>query len=409
MIRALRLKFTALSMAALAVLLVVIVAGMNLLNYNTVIQEADDILSVLSQNRGSFPEFLDEKKGGMPKHMSPETPYESRFFSVLLNDDGNVIQTDTSRIKAVDPADALAYAASALQQGRSQGFVEEYRFVCTAEDDTLRLTFLDCGRKLHSFRTFLMASIAMAVVGFVVFSLVILFFSGKLLRPVAESYEKQKRFITDAGHEIKTPLTIISADVDVLELELEGENEWLSDIRRQAGRLSALTNDLVYLSRMEECAEPMPMIEFPFSDVVSETAASFQALAQTQEKDLRCDIQPMLTLNGSEKAIRQLVNILLDNALKYSPTGAAIRLSLMPQGRQMKLTVFNPTETPIPKDDLDVLFDRFYRLDASRSSQTGGYGIGLSVAKAIVTAHGGKIRASTQDGRSLQITAVFPQ
>lgn len=409
MIKKLRLKFTALSMAALAVLLVVIITGMNLINYKAVVQDADDILSVLSQNRGSFPEFDDGKKGGIPKNMSPETPYESRFFSVVLDGKGGVIQTDTSRVKTVDQETAIDYAAQAFLSGQHRGFLDKYRFQRNSEGDRVRLTFLDCGQKLTAFQNFLFASIAMAVAGFAVFSLVILFFSGRLLRPVAESYEKQKRFITDAGHEIKTPLTIIRADADVLEMELEEENEWLTDIRKQASRLSALTNDLVYLSRMEEAEEPMPQIEFPFSDVVSETAASFQALAQTQEKDFHCEIQPMLTLNGSEKAIRQLVNLLLDNALKYSPAGGTVRLTAQRQGRQLKLTVFNHTTAPIPKESLVLLFDRFYRLDASRSSQTGGYGIGLSVAKAIVTAHGGKIRASSQDGQSLEITAVFPQ
>lgn len=407
MIRKLKIKFTVLSMTALLVLLCVIVAGMNILNYNAVVQDADDILGVLSLNRGSFPDFDGDKKGDMPKNMSPETPYESRYFSVLMTDDAEVILIDTSRIKAVDTKEAITYAEEAIQRNTSRGFIGNYRFFCDANGETIRLTFLDCGRKLDSFRTFLLASIAMALGGFAIFFFVILFFSGKILRPVAESYEKQKRFITDAGHEIKTPLTIIKADIDVLEMEL-GENEWLEDIQKQSQRLSSLTNDLVYLSRMEEADTPLPMIEFPLSDVVSETAASFQALAQTQEKDFQCEIQPMLSLNGSEKAIRQLVNILLDNALKYSPAQGHVSLSLQKQGRQIRLTVFNTTASPVSKENLGQIFERFYRMDASRNAQTGGYGIGLSIAKAIVTAHNGKIRAATQDGQSLEITAAFP-
>lgn len=247
----------------------------------------------------------------------------------------------------------------------------------------------------------------MSLIGYISFFVVILFFCGKILKPVTESYEKQKRFITDAGHEIKTPLAIIKADADVLEMEY-GENEWLDGIQAQIKRLSSLTADLVYLSKMEEADNTLPMIEFPFSDVVLETAQSFHALAQTQEKQFTFHVPPMLSYNGNEKAIRQLVNILLDNALKYSPEQGYVYLDVQKQHRQIQLTVFNTTEQPIKKENLEHLFDRFYRADASRNSQTGGYGIGLSVAQAIVTAHSGKITASTKDNLSLEISISFP-
>lgn len=408
MIRKIKIKFIILSMTALFVLLSLIVTGMNVVNYNAVVKESDDILAVLSKNRGAFPDLDDGKKEIVPPNMSPETPYESRFFSVLMNGDGDVIQANTSRIKVVDTQMAIEYANQAFQEKKSRGFIGSYRFVRNSEENTIRITFLDCGRKINAFHTFLFASIAMASAGYAAFFVVILFFSGRIIRPIVESYEKQKRFITDAGHEIKTPLTIIHADVDVLEMEF-GENEWLDDIQKQTKRLSALTNDLVYLSRIEESDDAMQMIEFPFSDVVSEAAASFQALAQTQEKSFRCDIQPMLSYVGNEKAIRQLVNILMDNALKYSPSRGTVSIQAEKQGRQIQLTVFNTTLTPVPKDQLNLIFERFYRIDSSRSTQTGGYGIGLSVAKAIVSAHKGKIRAATQDGQSLEITVQFPQ
>lgn len=408
MIRKIKIKFIILSMTALFVLLSLIVTGMNVVNYNAVVKESDDILAVLSKNRGAFPDLDDGKKEIVPPNMSPETPYESRFFSVLMNGDGDVIQANTSRIKVVDTQMAIEYANQAFQEKKSRGFIDSYRFVRNSEENTIRITFLDCGRKINAFHTFLFASIAMASAGYAAFFVVILYFSGRIIRPIVESYEKQKRFITDAGHEIKTPLTIIHADVDVLEMEF-GENEWLDDIQKQTKRLSALTNDLVYLSRIEESDDAMQMIEFPFSDVVSEAAASFQALAQTQEKSFRCDIQPMLSYVGNEKAIRQLVNILMDNALKYSPSRGTASIQAEKQGRQIQLTVFNTTLTPVPKDQLNLIFERFYRIDSSRSTQTGGYGIGLSVARAIVSAHKGKIRAATQDGQSLEITVQFPQ
>lgn len=404
MIKKLQGKLIALAMAALLALLIVIVISMNVINYNTVIAEADQTLSMMANNSGSFPDFAENKHFS---NMSPELPYESRYFSVLLGKNSEVLQANTGRIKAVDTEQAINYATQVAAGKKDRGFVDDYRFLRYSEGTATRITFLDCGRKIETCQTFLVISCSISAAGLVLFFFVVLFFSNRIIRPVAESYEKQKQFITNAGHELKTPLTIIRADADVLEMEL-GENEWLTDIQQQAERLAGLTNDLVYLSRMEERTDDLPMIEFPVSDVIGETAASFKALAQTQGKTFRCEIQPMLSVRGNEKAIRQLVSILLDNALKYSPENGAIRLSLERQTKTVQLSVYNTTENVISKESLTLLFERFYRMDQSRNSQTGGYGIGLSVAKAIVQAHNGRIQAKTEDGNSLQITVALP-
>ena len=405
MIKRLKIKFVILSVASLFALLLVIVTGMNVINYNSILKESDDILYLLSQNHGAFPDEPGKKKK-LPPDMSPELPYESRYFSVLLNQTGDIIYTETSRIISVDTSMAISYADAVTESGTNRGFIDQFRFVLTSEGDTTRITFLDCGRKLDTYHSFLFSSICMALTGFVIVSIIIFFFAGKFIRPIAESYEKQKRFITDAGHEIKTPLTIINANADVLEMDI-GENECLEDIRQQAKRLTTLTNDLVYLARMEESENRLQMIEFPVSEIVQETAMSFKTPVQAQEKKFTCEVQPMLSMRGNDKAIRQLVSILMDNALKYSPAGGSILLRFIKQNKTLFLTVYNTTETAIDSMNLDHVFDRFYRLDPSRNSRTGGHGIGLSVAKAITAAHGGKIKADTKDGHSFQITVAF--
>ena len=407
MIQKIRIRFISLAMAALFVLLAVIVTGINIINFNAISENADEKLELLSGNRGTFPEFGHGKKWHMPHNMTLETPHESRYFSVLLSSDGDVIRTDTRHIKAVDAETAVQFAHQAVSTDRVSDYIDHYRFRISSEDDALRITFLDCGREFSSFRSFMLISVCMALAGYGAFFFVILFFSNCLLRPITESYEKQRQFITNAGHEIKTPLAIINADVDVLAMEY-GENEWLEGIQAQVKRLAGLTNDLVYLSRMEETEEKLQMIEFPFSDVVSETAQTFQGIAQATGKQFQCRVEPMLSLNGNEKSIRQLVNILLDNAMKYSPEGGKVVLSAERQGRYIQLSVWNNTIVAVEKQHLSHIFERFYRLDSSRSTQTGGYGIGLSVAKAIVTAHNGKISAATQDGHSLQILVQLP-
>ena len=407
MIQKLRRKFIILALAALFVLLAVIVAGMNILNYRSVVKEADTTLTILSENGGTFPVVSEERPRWLPKDMSQEILYESRFFSALLARDGEVVYADMSKIYMVDRETAEKYIKAALGEDGEVGFVEDFRYMMVQEEQFTRITFLDCGRKLDLFHDFVFQSILISLIGYVLTAVIICILAGRFVRPVAESYERQKRFITDAGHEIKTPLTIISANVDLLEMDT-GANPSLSDIRQQTGRLRDLTNDLVYLSRMEEAAGKLPMVDFPLSEVVSETAESFVTLAASQEKELICRIEPLLSLRGNDKAIARLVSILLDNAIKYSPKGSQIELNLQKQGRRILLWVGNRSNTPITAENLRHVFDRFYRTDASRNSETGGHGIGLSMAQAIVNEHGGKIGASSPDGESFVVTASFP-
>lgn len=408
MIRKLKRKFIVLALTALFVLLAFIVIGMNLLNYRSVVKEADATLFLLSMNRGAFPEGGGMRPDWLPKDMSPETPYESRFFSVLVDGSGQIVRTDTSRIFAVDESIAIRYANEVLEGGGGSGFVNEFRYTSFKEGEFTRITFLDCGRKLDLFWNFVIFSVLMALAGYVVTALVICFVAGRFVRPVAESYDRQKRFITDAGHEIKTPLTIIRANVDLLQMDLGEENESLEDIRQQSERLSGLTNDLVYLAKIEESQGTLPMVEFPVSEVVSDTALPFRTLAQSQKKELDCTIQPLLSMKGNDKAVSRLVSILLDNAIKYSPEESTVSLTLEKQGRHLQLSVRNQSVVPIRQEDLKHVFERFYRMDSSRNSETGGHGIGLSMAQAIVEDHGGNIRASSPDGVGFVVTASFP-
>ncbi|MGN0452225.1 MAG: sensor histidine kinase [Ruminococcus sp.] len=411
MIRKLKIKFIVLAMSALFCLLGIIVTGMNVINYNSVVAESDEILSLLSQNKGVFPD-MNKGKGGkpngrIPPELSLETPYESRYFSVTVNSSGEIIDANTSHIASVDKETAMEYAQKVTSKEKSKGFIGDYRFLVYSEPDGTRILFLDCGRKLDAFHSFLYTSIVMALAGFAAVFIIIFILSGKILKPIIESYEKQKQFITDAGHEIKTPLTIINANVDILEMELGESNESIQDIKQQTKRLRSLTDDLVMLTRMEEAEASLQKIEFPLSEVVAEAARPFVSLAESNEKKLAFNIQPMLSFKGNDKAISQLVYILLDNALKYSPSGSTVTLTLTKKGRTIYLTAFNTTETEVNCEQLKFVFDRFYRTDNSRNSETGGHGIGLSVAKAIVTAHGGSISAFTRDGHSFSVTAEF--
>ena len=407
MIKQLKIKFIVMSMLAVTGLLVIIVVGMNLINYNATIKEADMVLELLSHNKGSFPNFRGDKNDGMPHNMHPELPYESRYFSVLINKNGNLIQINTGKIASVNSSKAIKYAQEAVESNSDKGFADEFRYIKYFEGDNIRITFLDCGRKLDLVRQFVVISIGMALVGLFIVFWIIFLCSGRIIKPMAESYKKQKAFITDAGHEIKTPLTIISANVDLIEME-SGNNECLCDIRQQTKRLCELTDELVSLARMEEDDKSMKVIDFPLSDVVMEAVLAFKTPARNQKKEIVCEISPLISLKGNDKKISQLVNILMDNALKYSPENSRIIFEMSRQNRMVIMSVINTATNEIDRNKIKNVFDRFYRMDSSRNSQTGGHGIGLSLAKAIVTAHNGKITADSPDGHLFRVTVSIP-
>ena len=221
---------------------------------------------------------------------------------------------------------------------------------------------------------------------------------------MAESIEKQKQFISDAGHEIKTPITIISANVDVLEL-LEGENEWILSIRHQIKRLTELVQGLLNMAKMEE-QEKLEFVRFCMNDLVKKEAEVFEVLAQAEEKEIKINIDSEVWCVGEEKSIQQLINILLDNAIKYSNKRSDIEITVRQQKKGIRLEIENIGED-VPVEELDKLFDRFYRMDSSRARETGGYGIGLAMAKAIVERHKGKIWAESTDRNKIKFIVLF--
>ena len=432
MINKLKRKFLVIGTVFMFVLMAVLVFTMNIVNYRDVTADADSVLDVLinpdvpfddDRQDGNRPDGdrqdedrQDENRQNrnrpekaedfVPRGMSPEVLYESRFFVADVSSDGEIIQSNLSRIVSVDEDSAKDYIKKALNSNKERGFIGSFRYLKVTGDGQTKILFLDCGRKLDSFKSFLWISVTVGFGGCIAVFIAFVFTAGKIVAPIAESYETQKRFISDAGHEIKTPLTIINANVDLLQTDEESEE--LSDIRQQTKRLTELTNNLILLSKMEESEHTLQKIDFPLSDLVSETAGTFRALAATNSIDLEVGVAPGVTLNGSPDAVRQLISILLENAVKYSPEGGKISLQLTARKKSAIITVSNTTKEIISEGDLQNIFDRFYRSDVSRNSETGGHGIGLSIAKAIVEAHGGDIEASTETGKDFTICAVLP-
>ncbi len=444
MIRKLQNKFIVISMLSMLLVLTVIIGSINIINYRQLIEDADHILHILSENDGEFPkdrprpdsrepqggnsspDFKDglvdnaspdprEPQGNnssTPKKpklhsmdMSPEMPFETRYFSVVLTENGNVSSTNVQKVAAIDNEDANAYALRAWKRQQTSGFLSSYRYLMKHTPEGTRIIFVDCTRNLSTFRAFLFTSILVSILGLLSVFVLVLFFSRLVMKPVAESYEKQRQFITDAGHEIKTPLAIIEANRELLEMEY-GENEWNNSIQRQTARLADLTDGLIYLSRMEEAEKHLQHMDFSISALAEETAQSFQTLADLQDRHFSVEIEPLLSYCGDESSIHRLFSILIDNAIKYSPPQGTVKVTLNKRGKNIQFMVYN-TVAHLSAESLPFLFDRFYRADCSRNSETGGYGIGLSIARAITDAHKGKISAKSTDGQSLLITVIL--
>ena len=432
MIKQLKKRVVTAAMISVTVVLIVIIGAINILNYHSIANDLDAILLDIHRLDGNFPEEDDITTGTDDNFLqkiikviqfSPNESYKDSYFSMTYSDGSfdNFVHIDRSRAEEL--------AKKALDHKDKYGFIFEftgiYRFYIDEEyipeveseneDEPIeneerlpsytRLTFIDATITMQYFYTFFGLSATVSLVSLLIIFVMMMIFAQNIIAPMAESYEKQKRFITDAGHDIKTPITIIDADREILEMDI-GENEWLDDIKKQTKRLTKLTNDLIYLSRMEEGTDIKELSSFSLSEVCREEAESFSAVAKKRELEISGDIEESIDINGSEEDVRKLLAILFDNAIKYAKEGTDIGINVRKHGRLATVTISNVAEN-MTEDHCKRMFDRFYRADSSRGSG-GGFGIGLAMAQAIVLSHNGKIGAELSDDKVLSISATFP-
>lgn len=412
------IRIATLSVAAVMLLLTVI---LNAANFISTDHDLRDTLTLIYENEGTIPTARRaETDGGQtppekpeapeapPEQARPsgpftaETPYSTRYFVLRYQDDGTLTLADLANIAAVSAKDTGEYLAAAVRRGEGYGYCGQYRFFAAhIGDDRNMAIFLDGYQAFRALKLVLVWSLAAdAVCTLLVFLLVVLL-SRRAIDPVVRSARQQKQFITDASHELKTPITVIATSLKVLEIEV-GQQKWIDKARAQTEKLTALVNSLVTLSRMDEETSPLKREPFPISDAVRETAESFTELAASGGHALTMDVSPDLTCCGDEYAVRQLVSILLDNAVKYAAPDSPIRLTLAKSRRGVTLTVSNRCEDA-GHIDTSRLFDRFYRADPARSGGN-GFGIGLSIARGIAEGHRGSITAAVT-GDTITFTA----
>ena len=416
MIKKLERRLVLVATAVLAAVLILTLTVVNLVNYTHITAKADRTLSYIAEHDGQIPEVGTDKrpyhekkppegddgKTPPPSDFSPETPFSTRYFTVSKTAESTTVNTE--HIAAIDRETAILYA-EAIAEGKSVGYYHQYRYLVTLTEDGIFYAFLDCENDLRNFNSFLKNSIFLGLAGMVVVFLLILLFSGIAVKPFEKAYAGQKRFVTDASHELKTPLTVIRSAGEVIAME-HGEDEWTETIRHQIDRLSALTDKLVFLARMDEGQGKLQTYEFSVSDVAIEVTQAFRTLSRAKAIPFLCEIEPGRTVTGDESLMGTLISLLLDNAFKYASPNGEIRFTLAAKGKHTEITVSNPVDQA-PTEDLNLLFERFYRPDASRSSATGGFGIGLAQAQSIVLAHKGKIGVKYENGL-IRFTVILP-
>lgn len=417
MLKKLQRRFVLIAMTALSFLLLVQLFAVNVVNIYQRDSELCDILKIIADNNGSLPQSFDEHMqddlGGFfikpfaPIEFNIETPYSTRYFVVEMSDGGVIRKISTEHIAAVSDKMAYEYATHIYNTSEpGYGLLGVYRYYYTDNGSSQLFVFIDAQKEFDSVSRLVTISIIVGVFTLIVILLPVTLFCKMAVRPVAQAIEKQKQFITDASHELKTPLAIISADAEVIELT-GGESEWLSSIKNQTQRMSVLIKNLVNLSKIDEVQDDKKKDVFNISQTVSEVVDSFETKAKHDGKNLVVTTAPELKFYGCQEEIIQLVSILCDNAIKYSDDGGTIRVSLYKSGKNICIDCFNTCEN-IDPSTVSRLFDRFYRADASRSRETGGYGIGLSVAKAITERHKGRIRAVSFGTTGITFKVLLP-
>ena len=407
MLKKLRQKFILSALLSVGLVMLILITGINLMNGVAARRAQNRVIDgILEYELAPKNEPRRQPINEMPWAGGPGSEFTSRFFVVRCDQSGELKTFGHEFINSVDEETAGSYAKQALASGNVSGRVGNYRYrVADREGETI-LVFLNVQAEARQQSKLLLVSALLGLGSFACVTLLVLLLSKPAMRPYMKNIERQKQFITDAGHELKTPITSITTSADIAAMEYEND-EWIANIQTQAARLTKLVNDLVMLSRLdEETPFPEPT-RFSLSEAAWETAESFQARAKAEGKDFQTQIGENIELLGDRASIQKLSSILLDNAFKYSEAGGQIRLSVQQKNAKAVIEVTNACRNSIP-DDPERLFDRFYRPDGSRSTETGGTGLGLSIAKAIVESHRGEITVSTEPPGTISFRAALP-
>lgn len=397
MFRKLRIRFIAIASLAILIVLFSVVGVLISARHIQTVNEINKILTLISDNGGTFPS-VSKATSELGNTVSVDTLFQYRYFSAVVDEDGNITSLNLSRISDLTDEQVESYLTKINKSGDTSGDFRynnhTYSYLVTDEsDDSKLIVVLDSTNQVEENKTLLHLSLWMSGVSFVFFVLMVSIFSGRVIEPFIRNYERQRRFITNAGHELKTPLAIISANNELVEM-MNGESEWTKSTNDQVERMTGLINSLVAMARLEEQPEVV-LTDLNFSAIAEDAAEDFKGLVIKDGKQFVLEIQPDIHVKAEEKSLFELVTLLVDNANKYCDAGGTVSVKLSKANRfsKARLEISN-TYAEGKNVDYSKFFERFYREDESHNNKKSGYGIGLSMAQTMVKLFKGSISVS---------------
>lgn len=402
MIKKLQIKIIAVILLTLLLVFSVMLLVLNLSVRKNSNARVNEFMESVIKNDG----FMVPQRGAkLEKLPSLEMIKAGRFFYVKLDKNLTAIEINLDMMYDFTIDDTVEFIVYVIESKEEKGTIGNFSFYSAAKPYGRIIVFAERSIEIGMLEQLTRTSLWSALIVAVVILFLAIFLSRWIIDPVKTAFSKQRRFISDASHELKTPLTIIETNVDVLENEL-GENKRLGDIREQSKRMDSLVSSLLTLSRTDDDQLKLTMNEFSLSNIVLSTVLEFESLMYEAGKEYSYNIAENISYVGDEKTIQQLLTILIDNALRYSNTNGQISVSLTTNGNHKVISVFN-TGQGIPANEKERIFERFYRIDESRTRETGGYGIGLSIAKAITEIYKGKIEVSSDYGSWVRFDVII--
>ncbi len=418
MFRKLRNRFLLLNLVIISVMMLIAFAAIYLITYRNVSSEISMELRKISESyrmpdKGPGPSRRDS--GNFQPEPGEDYPRPERSISFYITTD---VQGNITTFKSPFDTDAEFYEnakKAALSQNKETGDFKldgnDWAYMVNPAPEGYGIAFLDITSRQGILTNLVYTFLIVAFIMLIFIYFISRFFANRSIKPVEEAFDRQKQFVADASHELKTPLAVINTNVDVLlsnsEDTVGNQSKWLHYIKSESERMTRLTNDLLYLTQIDYSDAKMIFTRLNLSEAVENAILTMEAVIYEHNLSLNYEIEPNLTAYGNSEQIREVVMILLDNALKYTNEKGLVEITLKKQHNAMVLTVANTGEG-IPEEQLKKIFDRFYRTDKSRSRKGGGYGLGLSIAKAIITQHNGKIHAKSKINETTAFYVELP-
>jgi len=333
---------------------------------------------------------------GFNPGFDPQSPMFqlSTFYTVAVSYDGDILEIKNEPPTVHSNDDLKELAQRIIKDNKQYGTDDNLVFYKTDKGGYTLVTFMDNTVINESAMTLFRYTLIFGVVALVLFFFLSMYLAKRIVNPLEESYQKQKQFISDAGHELKTPVSVVSANAELLSREI-GDNQWLQNIQYENERMGMLVGQLLDLARTENVTPQMEHIDF--SRLVAGESLPFESVAFEKGLNLNTNITSNIGVIGNSTQLKQIVSILLDNAIRHSKGGGEVWLTLTKEHGFAKLSVINKGDE-IPEEQRANIFERFYRVDTARNGEDKHYGLGLAIAKAIITSHNGHIEAQCYNG-----------